>query len=849
MKLKKAVAFVSAAVMMATTTCTSLLSGVLAAESVKTVEPFPFTIKFGETKKMMFPGNAFWVDTIWIDEWTPAQNDGYEESQHVLSQYAEIGTPIRKETDLDLGMAGFRYIPLDVPLNLDENGQHEEGKFDNSVPPMKTYESKNETQYRDAVYYGTFLGTRIDRAIFPEDMKKGLYESFRVASGSYVATSMLLSGWWLSKAGDPNYADIDQIGGDGWRFETSADGVTWTEVEIPEGNVVWENGTKGSDVAGYYSVTVGFKMPEGHSYYRVLTPSKGEEDIRDAKAFSVGIGPTKVSSTPMVENGEVSEGSPYQDFYGAVSTEEDLVSFDFIQSKVFVTANYDVKVQQVLDRISGNVVIKNTDGTDADPESMITTGMKMSLRSADNNEKMVLAIEKTNCRNTAIAPNDPKRPLYPGVVDWIKTGVDVNKDQYNKYYSDYANLVGGTYLSKLTNSEVNYNVRYGIFMGQNNTAAYGAYDTNGEKSVVYKVLPETYMATSLIIHPWAVKTTDEKLDGAKMLEIAQSFGFYSSPDGENWTKIETKPEDFSFDHGKDGQPVSEILGFTSMTCVVKIPANHKYYKVQIGYSKVQDHNYCYVGPTKASRTDMHNGEPGDEEVPWYELPDISVKDENIVINEQEKTVNVKAYDEMTLKQFAEKLQLTALTMKIFDKSGTEITDMSKILETGMVLKFYTTGQDAKEYIALNVTFTKVERPKDPGIEVKDSSILSIDEVDKVIRLKKDGLTLQQVLDALVLNGGVEVYFYDAEDNLIEDMNTVVSKGMYASLFTSALLGEYKILLNNESDGDLDGSETGDGNIDNGPSTGEQSMIAFASILLLSAGAGVLFLKRRKTINN
>lgn len=77
------------------------------------------------------------------------------------------------------------------------------------------YNKDNPSLYRDALFYGTFQGVRIDYALQPKSADSNL--EFRIAPGSYVASALLLSDYWMKSA--PNkelYQDIDST----WKLES-----------------------------------------------------------------------------------------------------------------------------------------------------------------------------------------------------------------------------------------------------------------------------------------------------------------------------------------------------------------------------------------------------------------------------------------------------------------------------------------------------------------------------------------------------------------------------------------------------------------------------------------------------
>lgn len=234
MKAKKIVALATGFALCFSVATASLLQA--GAADVQTVTPEPVTTGYSNPKLVMYPGNVYWGNVGEITEWNPAGNPGYNYTEHVYSQYAKYAT------------GQVIYKPLDVYLNEGREGMdHNEG----------VYNKDNPSLYRDALFYGTFQGVRIDYALQPKSADSNL--EFRIAPGSYVASALLLSDYWMKSA--PNkelYQDIDST----WKLESSADGITWTE--LSDVDYYWEHGDKEGNIAvsGYRTLIASAKLPD-----------------------------------------------------------------------------------------------------------------------------------------------------------------------------------------------------------------------------------------------------------------------------------------------------------------------------------------------------------------------------------------------------------------------------------------------------------------------------------------------------------------------------------------------------------------------------------------------------------
>lgn len=820
MKAKKIAALVTGFALCFSVAATSLLQA--GATDVQTVTPEPVTSGYSNPKLVMYPGNVYWGNVGEITEWNPAGNPGYNYAEHVYSQYAKYYT------------GQVLYKPLDVYLNEGREGMtHNEGVCN----------PDNPTQYRDALFYGTFQGIRIDYALQPVSADANL--EFRIAPGSYVASALLLSDYWMKSA--PNkaeYQDIDST----WKLESSADGITWTE--LSDVDYYWEHGDKEGNIAvsGYRTLIASAKLPDNHSYYRITPPVSQPGDIRDKSC--VLFGPTKVSSTPM-DHGK--KGDANANYYAAsvVSPIEggwilDTVVFDDTFKGLNVNYNSDVTVGELKTLLSGNIKVMNADGSEAGNNAVIVTGMKLRVSSDDGGASWEYTITKNGGVNTTIGPKDPKKTLLPGITDYLDYDYIPSEgtDRTKILYTDYAMHTENTWImgSSLANRN---NKHFGTFFGRTVNGAFMTWDQNNDRDVIYRVLPGSYIATSILAHPLGLKDESGAISASIYKEIAKEYIFSSSPDGHTWTQIQITESDIIPEHGFSESP----LGFCSGRVCLQIPEGHRYYKITSPSTLSVQFDFSGVGPTKASTTDMHEGS-GDAQAS-APVSEVYAKDiTDVWLNEagETLTVNTKA-SSMTVKEVLDQLVAVKATIKFYDAQGNEITDTNAAFASDMTMKAF--DEADQELMALKTVFNFVAPPEEPGFEVIDQDVIQIS--GDTMTVKSDSITLQEILDALKLKGDAEVFFYSAEGDEITDLTTLAAKDMSIGIYSAEKgeLGVFTVQIggaddngNGDPDNNQNGNQNNGENTDEGPDTGVATA-GLAIAMLTVSGAGILISKKRK----
>lgn len=121
---------------------------------------------------------------------------------------------------------------------------------------------------------------------------------------------------------------------------------------------------------------------------------------------------------------------------------------------------------------------------------------------------------------------------------------------------------------------------------------------------------------------------------------------------------------------------------------------------------------------------------------------------------------------------------------------------------------------------------------DIGIRVIDTKKIKLDEENKVLYVQ-NGLTLDELRKALMPVGDVNIVFYDADGELLEDESVVVEAGMMLDVETEVVLfASYEIVPI---------SDMGDVEI---PDTGVATSVGLISLLMLCT-AGLLTLSKKK----
>ena len=819
MKAKKIVALATGFALCFSVATASLLQA--GAADVQTVTPEPVTTGYSNPKLVMYPGNVYWGNVGEITEWNPAGNPGYNYTEHVYSQYAKYAT------------GQVIYKPLDVYLNEGREGMdHNEG----------VYNKDNPSLYRDALFYGTFQGVRIDYALQPKSADSNL--EFRIAPGSYVASALLLSDYWMKSA--PNkelYQDIDST----WKLESSADGITWTE--LSDVDYYWEHGDKEGNIAvsGYRTLIASAKLPDTHSYYKVTPPVSQPEDTRDKSC--VLFGPTKVSSTPM-DHGK--KGDANANYYAAsvISPIDggwilDTISFDSTFKGVSVNYNGDVTVGEMKTLLSGNIKVMNADNSEAGNNAVIVTGMKLRVSSDDGGASWEYTITKNGGVNTTMGPNEPKKTLLPGITDYLDYDYipSAGTDRTKALYTDYAMHTDNTWIMGTSLANRN-NKHLGTFFGRIVNGAFMTWDLNNDRDVIYRVLPGSYMSTSILAHPLGLKDDGGAVSSAIYKEIAKEYIFSSSADGHTWTQIEITDDDIIPEHGF----TEGALGFCSGRVCVQIPEGHRYYKITSPTTLSVQFDFSGVGPTKASKTDMHEGS-GDAEVS-APVSEVYAKDiTNVWLNETEKTltVNTKA-SSMTVKEVLDQLATVKATVKFYDAKNNEITDTSTQFASDMTIKAF--DEAGQEMLTLKTICNFVAPPEEPGFEIANQDVIQTS--GDTMTVKSDSTTLQEILDSLKLKGDAEVFFFSAEGDEITDLTTLAAKDMTVGIYSAEKgeLGVFTVEIGGaQGGGDQDDQNKDDQLGDNskdtekGPATGVATA-GLAIVMLAASGAGVLISKKR-----
>lgn len=101
------------------------------------------------------------------------------------------------------------------------------------------------------------------------------------------------------------------------------------------------------------------------------------------------------------------------------------------------------------------------------------------------------------------------------------------------------------------------------------------WDLNNDRDVIYRVLPGSYMSTSILAHPLGLKDDGGAVSSAIYKEIAKEYIFSSSADGHTWTQIEITDDDIIPEHGfteerLDSAPAECAYRFRKDTVITRL---------------------------------------------------------------------------------------------------------------------------------------------------------------------------------------------------------------------------------------------------------------------------------------
>jgi len=776
-------------------------------------------------KRLMYPGYTHWMN--FADMSIPWGTTGLDMTQHVWSDFADQGD-----------MASRVYVELDKEMQASSTAGGKAGYV------QGLFKTDDANYYRNLLWFGTFQGTRIDYASFGAKVDNNI--TYTVFPDSYVATALLISDYWMNVIGGEN-ATLHQQ----YKFQTSSDKATWTDVPADQVNLFWEHGdnTGTKPVNAYATCIASMKIPSTDMYYRIISPFFAGMSY-DATA----VGPTKVSLTSMA-NGATGDATVSK-YYAPVSIDNRILDFDVWTSMAKVKTIDPVTVNTLsgyvtLAAANGSYKYFTSGGSEiTDINTVLVNGMKIKVYDTNNVMMLTYTVQYAAPNTVTISANAPKKALNPGVIDTTSfdpiPGGNADWDNYSDYASGYQ---AAKFLSSIEKG-----LRYfGTFFGVVSSGAYRAWQPAEGIGVTYRVVPESYLSTSLLLHTSIVSEDGVTIGSEAYIKAAaKKYRMLTSPDGVNWTVYDLQDSDISLDHGQPGWPASFTTSdpttspsaFISVRACMKIPVGHRYYMVE--FPTYYGADVCYVGPSKASLTDMRNGATGDATVAWYALPEVvSIDTINCIMNETTGAMIVKAEGSMTLQQVVGKLLLTQASVKFYDATSTEITDLSTNVQSGMFMKTFETGETTP-LVTFTIDAQIVLPPEDPRIEVGDSTKISIDETNKKLVLKINSLTLQNVLDALVLKGGVVIILTDKDGNELTDMSAMAQKGMFVQLYTSVFLGEYEIdTVTAGAVVPTGTSPSSSPSSEQSPTTGDNSNMVILIILTIILAGGITILSRKK----
>lgn len=784
-------------------------SALFVSAEVQTVEAPAPTGGPDDAKKMLYPGYVHWGN---FADMSPFWGSALDMTQHIWSDFSEMV------------WGGLMYVELDK--NMQASSTH----ADKDTFFRGVFDSDNDTYYRDLLWYGAFQGVRIDHATFGMDGGfNNNYRSYTVFPGSYVSTALILSEYWRFNAGEASNPDIHLD----YKFYTSENNADWVEVDSSEVDFYWEHGSEDGSVAvnGYSTAIATVKLPDDHMYFRVTAPFSGW----DTKA---GVGPVKVSLSSM-EGGAT--GDPIADtYYAPTSRDQRLVYMDAKTSEFVIKYTESLSVETINKWISqdpdnGSYKFFTADNNEITQVStLLEDGMKFNVYNVSDDLMFSYTVKYAAPDHVTIAFDDVRKALNPGVVDMVRLmPVPDVGDPVWFNYTDYA----GYYHAATPTSPVHIvNRHYGTFFAVPNYGAYRVWEASEYEGVVYRVVPESYVSSSLLLH--ASLTDDGGVVGSEELIKTQAkrFRLLTSPDGVNWTPYDLQNEDLDLDHGHpgmntgwDGSADTSLSGFVSVRASMQIPAGHRYYMVEIPDYFGAD--FAFVGGSKASWTPMTGGETGDEEVDWYPLPEVISTDfEKVLLNESTGYLTAMAEGSITIGQIDSVLHKTLAYVKFFDASDNEITDMETEVESGMKMAYYNSTDDSEVFV-FTIDAQITEPPEEPGIESTDETLVVVDEDNGKLIFKSDAMSLQDILDVLLLKGGVELYFYDSDDSEISDLSTLAETGMFAAMYTDVFMGEYELLYQQTHE-------------ETTTEPGDYVNFSIVFITLISAGLIVLFKKKK-----
>lgn len=792
-------------------------AGVPVSAEVATVTPAAPEGHPDNPPRLMYPGYVHWMNFANMSAvWGFALNM----TEHVWSDFADQGD-----------MASRTYVELDKEMQASSTAGNK-GDYYQGV-----FKADDPTYYRDLLWYGTFQGTRIDHASFGKNADN--YLDYYVYPDSYVAASLVISTYWMFNIGnstDARYQDLHEQ----YIIQTSADRSDWVTVDTENVNYYWEHGTEDNSIPvnSYASVIASIKMPAGHMYYRIKSPWFDGMDW-----MAAAVGPVKVSTASTFDGatGDTNAAT----YYAPSSKDQRLLDFDPVNGNARVKSVDPVTVDTLafwIDLNSANGSFKfftSDDQEITDTATVLDDGMKIYVYSSSGEYMMNFVIAYEAPENVTIDFNNPRKALNPGVADNVK--LHPIADQKNRDWLNYSDYAFGFEAATVSSQVHLDNKHYGTHFGVLNYGAYRVWTPGEYLGVKYRVVPGSYVSTSLLLH--ASLVADNGVVGSESMvkEAAKRFRIFTSPDGVNWTQAVLEDADLFIEHGVpgtktsfDGSNVTSLSGFAAVRSNVQIPDGHRYYLVEQPTYYAGD--YCYIGGSKASLTTMEGEATGDETIAWYALPEVvSNYFDAVLLNEETGIMTVKAEGSITLQTVYDYLLITDAYVEFFTSEDVKITDLSTEVESGMYMK-YSSDEELLETFEIDAQI--VLPPEEPGIESSDDTIVVVDDENGKLTVKTEGLTYQQLLDLLILKGDVLVVFTDELGNEIDDLSQVLEEGTFASLYTSVFLGEYEIAFDFAADEDEDED---DGN----PQTADSSALPSAIIVILAGAAFAITVSRRR----
>lgn len=299
----------------------------------------------------------------------------------------------------------------------------------------------------------------------------------------------------------------------------------------------------------------------------------------------------------------------------------------------------------------------------------------------------------------SIGYDDPRLTLKPGVIDRVE-GRHVPGVQERILYTDFAQFsfgkrregfFGSLFAEPVRSQAEQKAFALGRFMGEPVLSRYAAWSTTETASLVYRVEPASYVSTALLLH----SSLYQDLGYEQASAAVYDYGFYTSADGENWQRQTLTQDDFILEYDNTNKPAEGVFSWGVWRSVVRIPDQHRYYRVEWPHDTKYTARYgdvTVLGPSVASAFDLHDYTdlkdiPDFTDGKYYDSPEIWSNDTSrAVVGGDRIACSLDA--DATLAELMELFTLKCAQAKLFDKDGAELTDRSAAAADAAELRLY-----------------------------------------------------------------------------------------------------------------------------------------------------------------